>query len=199
MDVQNFLRKLVGRKISIVGFESFKLESAVIALLRSLPNSIFIGNRSFDDVRGYIDSQAFNRDLRLRNILSNAPITLVVDMNTIYSNRPNQPNAPITTSQDFQELILHLKQKVFHNDYNIYTGAPLREINIIFLNKTYKSAINNTNTFRGGNRMLYICDFCVIFTETHVHIVKDRDGHKGKEKFNPIFFQRDMVLKGLLK
>lgn len=197
MDTQKFLNRISGRKLAVVGFESYGFESVVIALLRSLPNFIMIDNMSYNEVNSFIDSESFKRHLKLKNILNTDTVTLVVDLNSIHSDKPTALSKAMST----KELIHKLRQKVFHNDYNIYTGSNVPEINVICLTKTYKNNINNTLTqkIQVENSLLYLCDICTIFTENGIHIIKDRDGQAEILNFNPAFMKRNMALKGLLK
>ncbi len=133
MDHQ-ILNRIIDRKVSIIGIEGFRLEAAVLSVLKTLPNFVYLQNKSYDELKEYIENESFKRDLKLRGLLNGGKINLIIDMNSISAPKSSEPYFVSQT-----RLFTELRQKVISNDHSRYTGTPAIEINLIFVMMVHKN------------------------------------------------------------
>ena len=205
-DSSDLLNKIRQSDTCLIGFTSFKYESASLQLISELP-TYFVPSGKYEDVMKFFDNKKNIRDMRLNNILNGVDkhLYLVIYMDDIEYDNNNPATSPMYKFKKESDLIQYFKQHCYQSAFNGYLceeddDKPLvmKLILLRFVRKTPASSATLVNINIPQN-LIYEPDLVLSISDDFIRIEKDRSGDNLVREFPTLQTLRDIKIDRIFK
>jgi len=177
------ITKILSYRCSLIGFDS-RNEETIQKIVDLIPNKIvFDSDFTKDEIMESFTTTQVIRQIKLIDILDESGnVNVVLNLNNLQNEGSNTSGSfPLHRSQNIRDLVNFLNSKLYQ------ISNSNRNIKLILL-----SSINTSENYqiKGGTAPMYASDYCVIFKQHELIVLKDRNGvDNSKIKISNLIFE----------
>ena len=187
----NIFEKISKVNTTLIGYDSIS-KPMVDKIIEYIPNKSIILSNNDLEIKNYLDSPAFYRDIKISNLLNVSDIYLILDISRIeFTDDDND----ISRSKLIRNLITYIQKKMYESGDSETDSIKIKAV---FMCEIFAKHENNV-IIKHGTHSIYVSDFVFYAKNNKLHLVKDRRGSGDEDQFDMRFISRDFQIDEILK